>query len=154
MKRIIYRPKTVEQAKAAISLAGSTGYFNGKKWSFESQDNADFVKWVVECGMEFRDNTAFANPALFNDPKYSTQEASTLDELLAALSKPEKEPKDAGYIDSGYGAPDGISKRVWLLPDGSIKVGCSVVSREDFDRIQSEWHNYNGLSRVYGEVKE
>src|SRR5687768_870532 len=87
-KRIIYRPKTVEQAMAATSIAKYYGY--SECCSYAGSDAA------VRFGIVFRDNGK-KDFIHFPDIDLGGIEVCTIDALLSELTKPE--PTDKERLD-------------------------------------------------------
>ena len=164
-KRIIYYPKTVEQVKAVVAIGNQYGYpaMDAETLWCPEAHRALSDGWcmlALRLGLGLVDNSlldsrrgVFIKP----DPNATGNKfVSTLDELLAALTaKPEKQPKSLGNITVQTTSdqpcrPNGPSEyhtyEHWLLPDGCVQVGCTIVTGERFKLIHKEWVAYMGES--------
>ena len=68
----------------------------------------------------------------------------SLDELVEALSKPTKQPKELGeYGFEEENGRMGDIHVVTLLPDGRVKVGCTYVKKDLMEKLISEYQAYH-----------
>lgn len=147
MSRFHYKPKTIVDAKIAVLIGESCGY----RRLFDTGMTMD--SWALahkQCaithGLLFTTNAEEEHLILrgaYNDDGVSVL---TLDALLAAISpkpKPTKEPKFLGTVKICEGKVNYSDREATLLPDGSIKVGCTTISKDDMERVCAEWAAYN-----------
>lgn len=136
MKDIYFKPKSIAEAKAALLLGKEAGY------------GRNYDAWVYNDQFEDALNGMHFEKAGYtchgNIPK-DKDLIRDLGTLVEALSKPVKESKHIITIIASSDSIGGAKEDLKCIanPDGSVKVGCKLITKEAVEKFISEYTKYH-----------